>query len=45
MEYTISQIEEITEKRSYYPLLLDADPYEEMLEKYLTKGQMFTFSE
>lgn len=45
MKYTIAQIKKITEKRSYYPLLLDADPSKEMLEKYLSKGQMFAFSE
>ncbi len=45
MRYTIAQIEKITEKRSYYPLLLDADPSKEMIEKYLKKGKMFTFAE
>lgn len=44
MEYSITQIEKIAEKRSYYPLLLDADPSEKMLEKYLSEGKMFAFS-
>ncbi len=45
MKYTVHPIQKITEKRKYYPFLLDADPSETMIEKYLKKGEMFAFEE
>lgn len=38
------RIDSIEEKRSFYPLLTDADPWPEMIEKYLDEGIMFVFT-
>lgn len=43
MKFTVHPIKDIKEKRTYYPLLLDADPDIDMLEKYLENGDLFAF--
>ncbi len=42
--FPITEVDE-REKRLYFPLLLEADPSVEMIEKYLDRGTMYAFKE
>lgn len=37
----ILEVMELSQKRAYLPLLLEADPAEEMIMRYLARGRMF----
>ncbi len=47
VESVVFPVEEVSEceKRTYLPLLLEADPSMEMIERYLSRGEMFAFRE